>query len=180
MVGGLQRPDPFLAYIHGDLCPDNVFYTGEQLRLIDFESGRFGHALIDAACGRMMFPTCWCANRLPCALVSKMESIYRAELVKGCHEAQEDRVFETGLVRACGFWLLTNLIWYLEDALKEDHTWGNATMRSRLLARLEAFITTSEAFNQLPAARGMASRLLEVLLSRWPRTEPLALYPAFG
>jgi thiamine kinase-like enzyme len=180
VVRELQRPGPFLAYIHGDLCPDNVFYTGEQLRLIDFESGRFGHALIDAACGRMMFPTCWCANRLPGALVSRMESVYRAELVKGCHEAQEDRVFETGLVSACGFWLLANLIWYLEDALKEDRTWGNATMRSRLLARLEVFITTSESFNQLPAARGTASRLLEVLLRRWPRAEPLVLYPAFG
>jgi hypothetical protein len=106
--------------------------------------------------------------------------VYRAELVKGCHEAQEDRVFETGLVSACGFWLLANLIWYLEDALKEDRTWGNATMRSRLLARLEVFITTSESFNQLPAARGTASRLLEALLRRWPRAEQLALYPAFG
>lgn len=180
VVRGLQSPGPFLAYIHGDLCPDNVIYAGEQLRLIDFESGRFGHALIDTACGRMMFPTCWCANRLPSALVAKMESVYRAELVKECHEAQEDRVFETGLVSACGFWLLINLIWYLEGALKEDQTWGNATIRSRLLARLEVFITTSEAFNQLPAARGTASRLLEVLLSQWPGAEPLALYPAFG
>jgi thiamine kinase-like enzyme len=180
VVRGLQRPGPFLAYIHGDLCPDNIFYTGDQSRLIDFESGRFSHAMIDAACGRMMFPTCWCANRLPRDLVSRMESTYRAELVKGCREAQEDRIFETGLVRACGFWLLINLIWYLEGALKEDQTWGNATMRSRLLARLEAFTTASEAFNQLPAARGTASRLLEVLLIRWPGAEPLAPYPAFG
>jgi thiamine kinase-like enzyme len=179
VVEGLQKPGPFSAYIHGDLCPDNAIYAGGQVRLIDFESGRFGHALIDAACGRMMFPTCWCANRLPCALVAKMESAYRAELVKGCREAQEDRVFETGLVSACGFWLLINLIWYLEGALKEDQTWGSATMRSRLLARLEAFITTSESFNQLPASRGTASRLLEVLRSQWPGAEPLALYPAF-
>ena len=61
----IERPGPFLTYIHGDPCPDNVFFTGEQMRLIDFEFGRFGHALIDATYGRMMFPTCWCANRLP-------------------------------------------------------------------------------------------------------------------
>jgi hypothetical protein len=81
--------------------------TRDELRLIDFEFGRLGHALMDGTYGRMIFPSCWCANRLPSRLVSKMEAVYRTELVKGCPEAQEDRIFERALVSVCGFWLFT-------------------------------------------------------------------------
>jgi Phosphotransferase enzyme family len=179
MVDAIESPGPFLSYIHGDPCPDNVFWTGEQLRLIDFEFGRFGHALVDGTYGRMLFPTCWCANCLPSALVSKMEAVYRGELVKGCPEAQDDRIFETALARVCGFWLLSTLSRDLTRAVEADRTWGIATLRQRLLARLEAFITTAEACDQLPALRGTASRLLEVLRKAWPEAPPVPLYPAF-
>ncbi|PYN25949.1 MAG: hypothetical protein DMD99_06945 [Candidatus Rokuibacteriota bacterium] len=178
--GTIERPGPFFTYVHGDPCPDNIFLTGEQAYLIDFEFGRFGHALIDATYGRMMFPTCWCANRLPGALISRMESAYRAELVKGCPEAQDDRVFETALVRVCAFWLLNTLGWHLDGALREDRTWGIATVRSRLLGRLEAFLALAGALTQLPAVQGLAERLLEVLGERWPEAPPLPLYPAFA
>jgi hypothetical protein len=175
----MTNPGPFFAYIHGDPCPDNISFIGDQVRLIDFEFGRFGHALLDGAYGRMMFPTCWCANRLPGALVAEMESVYRAELVTGCPEAQDDHVFETALSRVCAFWALNTLDRHLTDALQEDRPWGIATIRPRLLARLEAFITTAETFGELPAVRATASRLLEVLRKRWPETSPLPLYPAF-
>ena len=65
IVAAIESRGPFFSYIHGDPCPDNVFWNGEELRLIDFEFGGFGHALMDAAYGRMLFPSCWCANRLP-------------------------------------------------------------------------------------------------------------------
>jgi phosphotransferase family enzyme len=172
-------PGPFLAYIHGDPCPDNVFDTPDQLRLIDFEFGHFGHALIDATYARMIFPTCWCANRLPRAIVAQMESRYRRELIQGCSEAQEDRVFELALVTICGFWLLNTLARHLERALEEDQSWGLASLRQRVLARLEAFVNTSEDFSQLPALRGTASRLLTLLGKRWPESTQLPLYPAF-
>jgi hypothetical protein len=175
----VESPGPFLAYIHGDPCPDNVFFLREQLRLIDFEFGRFGHALLDATYGRMLFPTCWCANRLPRVVVTQMEAAYRAALIRGCPEAQEDRVFEATLVSACAFWVFNTLSWQLEGVLQEDRTWGIATVRSRLLARLEAFIATADDFGYLPAMRGTASRVLEVLRTRWPETPPLPLYPAF-
>jgi hypothetical protein len=149
------------------------------MRLIDFEFGRFGHALLDGIYGRMMFPTCWCANRLPGGLVTQMESVYRAELAAGCPEAEDDHVFETALVHACAFWVVNTLGRHLEGALGEDRPWGIATMRPRLLARLEAFIATAAEFDQLPAVRGTASRLLEVLEKRWPEAPQLPLYPAF-
>jgi hypothetical protein len=175
----LHTPGPFWAYLHGDPCPDNVMYTGTRVRLIDFECGRFGHALCDGTYGRMLFPTCWCANRLPATVVTQMETVYRAALVSGCPAAADDRLFEAALVDACGYWVLRTLVRHLPQALAEDRPWGIATVRPRLVSRLEAFIATAEAYHRLPAMRGTAHRVLEVLRRRWPAMPPLSLYPAF-
>ena len=179
IVSAAAAPGPFLAYIHADPCPDNVFDTAEQMRLIDFELGHYGHALIDAAYGRMIFPSCWCANRLPAALVPEMEARYRAELIHGCPAAQDDNVFEQALVTICGYWLVNTLAWHLERALEEDDTWGIASTRQRIIARLEAFIATSQGFGRFPALRDAAGRLHALLFKRWPDSPPLPLYPAF-
>ena len=179
VITAIESPGPFLSYIHGDSCPDNVFWNGHELRLIDFEFGGFGHALVDAAYGRMLFPSCWCANRLPSDLVSRMETAYREEFVKGCPEAQDNRTFERALVMACGYWLLMNLGRQLANAMDTDRTWGIATVRQRVLVQLESFAATSEEFGELPALRGLASRLLDVLQKTWPETVSLPLYPAF-
>jgi len=175
----LHTPGPFWAYLHGDPCPDNVVYIGTQVRLIDFECGHFGHALCDGTYGRMLFPTCWCANRLPETVVTQMETVYRAALVPGCPAAADDRLFADALVDACAYWVLRTLVRHLPQALDDDRTWGIAPIRPRLVSRLEAFITTAEASHRLPALRRTASRVLEVLRRRWPATPPLPLYPAF-
>lgn len=175
----VNHPGEFLAYIHADACPDNVLDVGEALRLIDFETGHFGHALIDAAYGRMMFPSCWCANRLPHAMTQQMENTYRAILSQNCPVAEDDRTFQTALVRICGFWLLYTLTRHFESALGKDLNWGVSTIRQRILARLEAFITISQEFNQLPGLRGTSSQLLDLLRQRWVNVPDLPLYPAF-
>jgi hypothetical protein len=172
-------PGPFLVYIHGDPCPDNVFDNDPDLRLIDFEFGYFGHALIDATYARMLFPTCWCANRLPQSMVDKMESRHRAEFVKGCPEAKENSIWEQALVTICGYWLLNTLAWHLEPALKEDRNWGIAGLRQRILTRLEAFAITAEEFGRFPAVHETAGHLRDTLSKRWPEIQPLPLYPAF-
>lgn len=177
----VNHPGEFLAYIHADACPDNVLDTGEALRLIDFETGHFGHALIDAAYGRMMFPSCWCANRLPHSVVQQMENTYRTLLSKQCPVAEDDQIFEASLAKTCGFWLLDTLMRHggLERALRKDFRWGISTMRQRILARLEAFITTSQEFNQLPGLCDTSSQLLDLLRQRWSHVPCLPLYPAF-
>ena len=174
------QPGPFRVYIHSDPCPDNIFDLGDQLRLIDFETGHFGHALIDAVYPRMIWPSCWCASRLPAEVVTRMENRYRRELVRGCPPAQEDSVWETALVQACGYALINTFDRPLEHALNEDHDWGIATVRQRILSRMVAFIDTSESFHRLPALRGAASQLWPVLQARWPDTSPIPLYPAFA
>lgn len=174
----VARPGLFLAYIHGDPCPDNVFYGGGRLRLIDFEFGCFGHALRDGAHARLQFPTCWCANRLPEAVLSRVEGTYRAELARGCPAARDDRAFESALTMMGGYWLIVSLGWLLERAIEEDAPWGIASTRSRILARLEAFVAAATS-GRLPALRGTAEALLETLQRRWPEALPLPLFPAF-
>lgn len=175
----VAEPGDFLAYVHGDPCPDNVFHTGDQLRLIDFEFGHFGHALRDAAYGRMFFPTCWCANQIPPGVVGHMEQVYRTELARTCTAARDDRAFEAALVQMYGYWLIGILAWHLPQALQEEETWGIATVRSRILAHLQAFDMASTGSNQLPALRGTMAALLDHLHKCWPNTQPLPVYPAF-
>jgi hypothetical protein len=175
----VESPGPFFSYIHGDPCPDNVLWDGNEVRLVDFEFGGFGHALIDATYGRMMFPTCWCANRLPVTVVSNMETAYRSELAKTCPAADDDQIFRTALARSCAYWLFTTVGGQLRRALNEDQDWGIATVRQRILARLEAFIATTETCDELPALRALASHLGRVLQKRWSETPPLPLYPVF-
>jgi hypothetical protein len=175
----LNDSSEFLAYIHADACPDNVLDTGKGLRLIDFETGHFGHALIDAAYGRMMFPTCWCANQLPHTMVQQMENTYRAILSQHCSIAEDDKIFEAALANACGYWLLDTLTRHFEYALEKDWDWGISKIRQRILARLEVFIMTSQEFNQLPGLCSTSSRLLDLLRQRWLDVSPLPFYPAF-
>jgi hypothetical protein len=175
----VSNPGEFLTYIHGDACPDNVLDNGKELRLIDFETGHFGHALIDAAFGRMMFPSCWCANRLPHAIVQQMENTYRAILIENCPVAADDQIFETALVNVCGFWLLSTISRHFEDAIEKDLDFGISTIRQRILARLEAFIAISQEFNQLSGLRSTSSQLLDLLRQRWSDVPHLPLYPAF-
>jgi hypothetical protein len=175
----MNHPGDFLAYVHADACPDNVLDTGEGLRLIDFETGHFSHAFIDIAYGRMMFPSCWCANRLPHTVVQQMENTYRAILIKQRPSVESDSIFETALVSACGYWMLNTLTRHLEAALRKDLNWGISTTRQRILARLEAFMTTAQEFNQLPGLRGTTSKLLERLRQQWSDIPDLPLYPAF-
>ena len=175
----LSNPSEFLAYVHTDACPDNVLDTGDKLRLIDFETGHFDHAFIDVACGRMMFPSCWCSKRLPLDFIRQMEHTYRAILIQDCLLAKDDEVFETALVNACGFWLLYTLSRHLDYALEKDEDFGISTIRQRILARLETFIATSQEFNRLPGLHNTFSRLLDLLHQRWSDVTDLPLYPAF-
>ena len=175
----LLHPEEFLTYVHTDACPDNVLNTG-KLRLIDFETGRFDHAFIDAACGRMMFPSCWCSKALPLDIVRKMEHTHRAILSETCLSLEEDRVFKTALVKACGMWLLYTILRHLEPALAKEQNFGISSIRQRILARLQTFIDLSTELDRLAGLRDVSNRLLDTLNKRWSDVPELPLYQAFA
>jgi hypothetical protein len=120
LAAAMEDPGPFLAYVHGDPCPDNCWIRNGRLRLFDFETSGFRHAMMDAVYGRILFPTCWCVNRLPAHIAPMMEAAYREQLIEGCPEAEDDRRFQQELVHCCASWLIQNGIWLLEEARRDD------------------------------------------------------------
>ncbi|HCH09869.1 MAG TPA: hypothetical protein DEW32_11805 [Dehalococcoidia bacterium] len=46
VLDAMLNTGPFLSFVHGDPCPDNVLISGSGIRLIDFENAGFKHALI--------------------------------------------------------------------------------------------------------------------------------------
>lgn len=74
VLAAISDPGPFLAFVIGDTCPDHHRYNADgHPRFFDFEGCGYGHALLDAAMGRMPFPSCWCVNRLPDFIPPHME-----------------------------------------------------------------------------------------------------------
>src|SRR5262249_32523154 len=95
-------------------------------------------------------------------------------------EAVEDATYRLETAFMAAAWLLETLEWRLGDALKDDRTWGIASVRGRLLWYLEATIGMAEAADVLPGFRLTAHAWLTELRVRWPSTSTLAFYPAFA
>jgi hypothetical protein len=180
-VGAAMRdPGPFLAYTHGDPCPDNWLLTPDGVRLLDFEFGAYRHALVDGVYGRVHFPTCWCVNRLPPALPLEMEAAYRAALVPGCPAAADDRLFSQAVVEACAYWAINTIGMYgLARLLRADIAWGVATVRQRALLRFDLVARLTAERGTLEALGTTFARIAAALQTRWPEVAPLPLYPAF-
>jgi hypothetical protein len=180
VTASMRAPGPFLAYTHGDPCPDNNRYIGGHLRLFDFEFGSFRHALRDGAYGRVPFPTCWCVNRLPADVPPRMEAVYRSELAKGCPEANDDTRFRRAVVEASAHWTFETTGWHLLDALKQEDEWGIATLRQRVLVRLDNLAALTEEFGHLETLGATAREIAMRLRTLWPpEADQMPLYPAF-
>jgi hypothetical protein len=178
----IKDPNPFLAYIHGDPCPDNWLNVNGQMRLFDFEYGGFRHALLDGVYGRIHFPTCWCVNRFPPEIPEAMEQAYRAELVKGCPAAADDHLFFSAVVECCAFWMLETCEGHksLIELMDEDEKWGISTLRQRVLVRSSIFAELTACYGHLQALGETFADLAALLRSRWPQeAEQMPLYPAF-
>jgi hypothetical protein len=181
LKGSLLNPGPFLVFTQGDSCPDNCLWTNSSIRLLDFEGGMFSHALKEGVYGRIHFPTCWCVYRMPEHVPLHMEQAYRSELVKGCPEAADDRLFYQAVVEACAFWMLD---WYhefpLAMLLEKDPMIVTSTVRQRFLMRSEILARTTEECGHLEAlgetVRAIATKLSEI----WtPDEYAMPYYPAF-
>ena len=175
----LTEPGSFHTFLHGDPCPDNVFYGAPELRLIDFEFSEFGHALRDGLYARLPFPTCWCANTVPFEVVQQIESAYRAELAVACPQILDEARFEQESCVVAAFWTHNIMRWDLEGALKQEEKWGIAGTRDRLLSRIMMFLDTAHNAHQMPALCEVYAKILDQLQSLWPDATPLPIYPAF-
>lgn len=175
----LNDPGVWLALVHGDPCPDNALVVKGEVRLIDFEFTRPGHALLDAIYWQFGFPTCWCAGRVPPEIASRVDAAYRTEVSRSIQAASDDNAYRVECAYVAAAWLLESLEWRLAEALREDKVWGVASLRSRLLWYLEATIAIAGRANVLPGVQSGAEIWLASLRNRWPATAPLGFYAAF-
>jgi hypothetical protein len=197
----MLTPGPLFALTHGDPCPDNnrLFVPADrpgaieermvarsnrslpQLCHFDFEFAAFRHAFFDAAYARVPFPTCWCANRLPEYLVPLLEAEYRARIAGVIPEAMDDTWFGRAMTETCAYWLIRTAVDFdqVNEAMREDRTWGIATIRQRVIHRLDVFTRLAIANQHLEALAAYTGSLRDRLEALWAGLEPMPLYPAF-
>jgi aminoglycoside phosphotransferase (APT) family kinase protein len=179
----------FHVLLHGDICPDNVYYQGREIKLIDFEFGDFGNALIDGVYLRMNMPSCWCSKAVPQPILDKMEAAYREELIKGIPAAFDDVAYNKQLIYACAYWLIRTIStidveheWICPSGpVDSDSEWDPKEngFRPRILSRLDAFIACSKSTGHLPKFCEASTLLLSHLKKIWPQSRYIDVFPVF-
>ena len=108
------------AFSPSDSCPDNNLLTSRGVRFLDFEGGCIRSILVDAACLRVPFPTCWCANRLPNGMTEAMLAGWRAEVRTMWPDIEDDAVLMPALLDAQLFWVWLATWRYLSIPVEQD------------------------------------------------------------
>ena len=183
----LNEPGPLNAYIHSDPCPDNCHWVDSDLRLLDFETGKYAHTLIDGVYPRIHFPTCWCVNRIPDEVVKKAEAAYRSELIKGCINAADDHIFYPAVIGACAAWAFTTFAYLMHDKAyqmdsmvkKDSDTGWLATGHQRAILRFDRVAAAAEEFGYFKAIGETARLLATALQFLWSDVEEVTFFPAF-
>ncbi len=188
-----QLKNEFTVFLHGDICPDNVYYQNNEMRFIDFEFGDFGNALVDGVYLRMSMPSCWCSKAVPALIVKEMDKVYRNELKAGILSASDDAIYNKQLAYASAYWLVRT-IKQIVDMDLIDHEWicpsgpvdsdskwepEKNAFRPRIISRLGAFIACSKEAGYLPKFREAAMQLQSCLLRVWPGIHEIDLFPVF-
>ena len=178
-VQSLFRPDhPYWTYLHGDPCPDNWLLAESGIRLIDFEAGAYGNALLDGVYGRILFPSCWCARRIPEPVVDAMDAAYRHAFGGFVDAALDDAIFMRTRVEACAVHTLNTFRQFLAH---RDLLWGIATtqqravIRAALLCRLTQTHGHLESLGRLCGILGQRLGLVQI----GQRSSEMPYFPAF-
>ena len=99
----LSNAEPFSAFRHVDIAPQNYLLVDDGMKLVDFEYSSYGCFLLDAPLGSFPFPVRWECDEV---LAQEIESVYRKELSSGFRGALDDTIYYKGLLIAWIYWLL--------------------------------------------------------------------------
>ena len=99
----LSNAEPFSAFRHVDIAPQNYLLVDDGVKLVDFEYSSYGYFLLDAPLGPFPFPVRWECDEI---LAQEIESVYRKELSFGFRGALDDTIYYKGLLIAWIYWLL--------------------------------------------------------------------------
>jgi hypothetical protein len=180
VLDALRNPGPFLVYIHGDPTPANYLLAGVGSRLIDYEYGIYGHALLDGVQARMCFPTGPFVGCIPARIVCRAEAVYRAELARGCPAAADDTLFAQATTLGCAYWAINFLSWLpFAEVLAADRLWGIATVRQRFILFAEIFVETAQESGYLEALCTSMRAFVHRLRQLWPEAAKMPLYPVW-
>ncbi len=188
-----NSPSEFHVLLHGDICPDNVYYQDDGIRLIDFEFSYFGNALVDGVYLRMHMPSCWCSKAIPEAVLDRMEGAYKGELMKKIPESFDDAIYSKHAAYACAYWLLRTLRqldemdliaheWICPSGpVDSDSQWQpkENAFRPRIISRVEAFLVCAKKAGYFPMLCEASTLLLKHLIEIWPEAKPIDVFPVF-
>ena len=111
----------YRAYSPADLGPDNAVVVGRTVRFIDFESGGYRTALLDAAQLRASLPSSWSGYTIPRRLSDAMVSAWHAEVAPLWPELG-DRDSSAGLLLDSQLlWTWSSTWWLLPGADPSPH-----------------------------------------------------------
>ena len=164
-VAAMLSGPGYLGLVHGDACPDNVHLADGVCRIFDFETSGWGAVALDAAYLVAPFPSCWCFARLPAEVAAPAVAAYRGCLQQAGIELGPD--WDAVMAAALASFIIARGH-VIARALDEDHTWGTATMRPRLLTWLRMFSETADRAGVLPRLHDLAAELHNQLSRRWP------------
>lgn len=170
ILQAIEDAGPYLVYTHIDLNPGNlILMPGNTVRIIDFDSGAFRHALLDGVWPRMAFPGHWPALILPPNGVLLFESAYRRELSRTLGAAvDEDDRFYSALTDACAFWTLIRLSWVAEAIFDAIPNIERTThLRHQAIVALDRFVSTVQETGLRPELGRMAEALLAFAGKQW-------------
>lgn len=192
----LQTDGGFYGFTHFDLGPHNIIHIDGSARLMDFETAKYGHVLIDAVDARMNFSSCTGVRRIPDSLVAQWETAHRNELAKTCAAATDDAHYYPAMVDACAHWAIQKTGGFYRQYLKgrlqndegydatfeENRGMDSTWLKTWTITRLRSFVTFAEEHDCLPHTRSIIQQLIAKIESVLPELDQLGdleLFPAF-
>jgi hypothetical protein len=169
------------AFSPSDSCPDNNLLTSRGVRFLDFEGGCIRSILVDAACLRVPFATCWCANRLPRGMTEAMLAAWRAEVRAMWPDLDDDAVLMPALLDAQLFWVWL-ATWRFLSAPADHDSWVDGAMPGppRIVVLTERWRDLCAAARQAGVDEvSMHAGAVVAALEKEGGSEELPLYPAF-
>jgi tRNA A-37 threonylcarbamoyl transferase component Bud32 len=148
--------DPGFSLIHGDICLDNVIIqpNGKAV-LIDLNTVEYNPIFLDIVYLVQYFPSCAYVRRLDDILIDELLELYWNELPESMQDRISKDKFNQMVFIASLIWLAKNLITHLMpnsdfflSIIEGDKLWGDSSILSRLLTRIEHIETYFAHFCQ--------------------------------
>lgn len=182
----LDVPASFRVLTFNDQCSVNRIITAAGVRAVDLEMAGFRHPMIDGAFASLGHLRCM-ARRLrdddgmviPPEVRPPVTDAYRAAVIDGFPEYEDDDRFSGDLTAAAAVWMV-EILRRARPRVRGDKPEGffGVTACQRVLATLAAFSELASSTGRLTALALWADEVSARLEVEWPSFPPLPLAAA--